>query len=598
MTLPASSLAAPPTAPLPARPPWARYLRLMRLGLVACLVLVPVSLAVGYLLGTMPLRGHDLRFHVAVTGLLNEALWQDGLWFPLWLGKADFGFGAPVPLFYQPLPHWIAAVLFPDGGDWRLVGLRLGVATLLGLVASFWAAYGWLRVWFPSRSALMGALVYLAVPYHAAIDTVHRQAYAETWGFVAYPLVAWAAERLLRREVRTSWGWGSLALAAAIAFTLVTHVATAILVLPVACGIALLVALVYRRDRVLPLLVGMAGGVALAAWYWVPALLLKDHAPLEAGLYGDIRSWAKPTYYLGGSLLPVQPWDSVGIADLVKVTLVLSLLPVALAFWSLRRAAPDPSRLVLMLWFVAGGVGLFLLSALAYPLWQHLPGLWRVQIPFRVTVLACLAAAPAAAWLWRERQAGLSPMRELAILASLLAPVALSVAILTPRAIAQQVTTTPWEEGAAEVRAITTNWPLRPEYEIAQPTALRARFEAAPQTLAIALTGQADILRASSQPDGGLKLTVDVAAPTSLALRRAAFPGWVMRDTGGQVVPLWAEDGILRVDLGPGIHGLTLDRHWVAPQRWGLALSVAALLLLSVLALWQGRRKAPLDRRE
>lgn len=556
--------------------------------LLGCLVVVPLSLLVGYLLGTGGMRGHDARFHLVSTGLLNEALWQHGLWFPRWAAGADHGFGAPLTLFYQPLSHWVAAVPLPDGGHWRLMGVRLGIAMVLGLGLSVLTCFLWLRLWAPRQAALIGALVYLALPYHAALNTLHRQALAEVWGMALYPLVAWAAERLLRSK--TPWGWPVVWLATAVALALLSHVATAILVLPILCGLAGLLALIYARDRLLPLIVGCAGGIALSAFYWVPALMLAAEAPLQAGLYDDIQAWTKAEYYLGGRLLAHFDPKAVGISDLVKLAAVLSLLLPCLVLVWLRGRGLEVARL--RLWLIAGVLAVALLSVAAYPLWLHAPGLWRVQIPFRVMVLLCLAVAPAAAWLWMRRRAGADrPSRRLFALMVLVAPLVLTVGLITPRIVLQQVSEEPWRQAAETVPQALAGWPVRPEYQIVQSSPLRTQFlETGAQVLVV--DGQADVSDVESAPDGGLALTATVSqGPARLALRRAAFPGWRVLDAAGLPMALEEEGGLLHLTLAPGDHALQLSRHWVAPMRWGLWLSLAAAAGLLVLAA-AGRRRA------
>jgi hypothetical protein len=106
---------------------------------------------------------------------LNDSFWIDWVWldqfadqlrqgilYPRWLPLSHGGLGSPVFYYYPPLAFYLASIF--------VLG---GLGTYAGLIAAFFAAYtlsgaamyAWLR--HQAQRPLLGALLYLAAPYHA-----------------------------------------------------------------------------------------------------------------------------------------------------------------------------------------------------------------------------------------------------------------------------------------------------------------------------------------------------------------------------------------------------------------------------------------------
>ena len=100
------------------------------------------------------------------------------------------------------MAFWVDAVLSAATFDALSVSYRLSLASLLLLWASGFAMHAWLRAEAVSpRTALYGALAYMAAPYHL-LDHYYRGAFAE---FAAYAVLPFSCCRLAGSPQATPW---------------------------------------------------------------------------------------------------------------------------------------------------------------------------------------------------------------------------------------------------------------------------------------------------------------------------------------------------------------------------------------------------------
>src|SRR5207253_7679828 len=113
------------------------------------------------------------------------------------------GFGSPAFFAYAPMPYWLTSLLAPLG-RWfsrRPPGyVELTLSALLALWCSAIAAYLWLRRATGEMAAIVGAVVYLASPYHLTVDLYMRAAFAEFWAFAWLPLVLYFTDNVLQKR--------------------------------------------------------------------------------------------------------------------------------------------------------------------------------------------------------------------------------------------------------------------------------------------------------------------------------------------------------------------------------------------------------------
>jgi hypothetical protein len=288
-----------------------------------------------------------------------------GILYPRWLPQSHGGLGAPVFHYYAPIAFYVGAGL-------RLIGLT-PYAAMLATFALAWFGSGVAMLHClgsPRGRSLAGAVLYMVLPYHI-LDFYRRGALAE---FCIYPLIP----VLVMALRRGGEGRGFVPLAFVYAALLMTH-------LPMALVTSLFLILPYvlsRRSilsaRLASIVAGLALGLALAAIYLVPALILQHVVSIENLWSGGELNPANWSFFT-----PDRWPDGSSVLLFVAITIALAIvaLPAAiqrdrLAWWAILLCA-----------VVAGAVP---------GLWS-LPLLAKVQFPWRALVLVEFAVALALA---------------------------------------------------------------------------------------------------------------------------------------------------------------------------------------------------------
>lgn len=400
-----------------------------------------------------------------------------GVLYPRWLPQSYAGLGAPSFYFYPPLAFYLSGAL----GLVLETQYAISGAGLALLFASGLAMYLWLRGKTPC--ALLGACLYMAAPYHLT-DFYVRASLAEFGAFVWLPLIALAIESQAKR-------WSGPLLALSYAGLICTHLPAALLT--TAILIPPLVVRAAWREPWAALRCAAAGvaGVAISALYLLPALTLQEHTLMAQVMWAD---YFRPDYWSVWKLLRGDPDPVLRAMSFLAAGWGVIAIAAAMRggrFWPL-----------VTLWAVACSLFLAPLTAL--------PGLDRVQFPWRALIVVEFAAITAAV-LWRPRPVA----------------VALGVAVLI-----QGVW--PVVEGAVTGLRIT----IPPSRLAAMPDAveyLPSTFRPVPgfrepgdlRSLSGPLVrGPAADVRIGKDGSVALKATADGV----ITIRRAAFPRWRVVD--------------------------------------------------------------------
>ena len=216
---------------------------------------------------------------------LNNSFWIDWVWldqfaeqlrngvlYPRWLPLSHGGLGSPVFYYYPPLAFYL--------GSGFVLG---GLGTYASLIAAFCAAYvlsgagmyAWLKD--QAQRPLLGALVYVAAPYHA-FNFYIRGAVAESLATAIVPFVMLGLWRIAQDKRRggalTALSYGAM---------IATHLPLALLASLFLFGPYALWLARSRQTILVPVATALATGTALSAIYLVPALALepfRDNAQL------------------------------------------------------------------------------------------------------------------------------------------------------------------------------------------------------------------------------------------------------------------------------------------------------------------------------
>ena len=346
--------------------------------------------------------------------------WKDGIAYPRWAALAHWGYGEARFLFYPPA-SWTLGAALGAALPWKIVP---GAFCWIVLMFAGAAMYRLAREWFPVPDALFAAVFYALNPYHLVI-VYWRSAYAELLAAALLPVLLLCLLRLKQPGFRPTL-WLSLTLAAA----WLTNLPAAVMVHYSAAGLALFFAAIGAAPEIdhkrrwspqtwRPLIhtaVAILLGAGLASFYLLPAI--------------HEQGWINLSEVLSPGVRPQDNFIFTTIADpdhnrfnlLISTIALVEIGVLAFAIWFSRQtkrvgtAAPScpvarsatvavgqSPWLLVSAW---GTVSALLMLSLSNVLWQHLPKLRFVQLPFRW--LLCMNAAlamllPMAAKRWTSR---------------------------------------------------------------------------------------------------------------------------------------------------------------------------------------------------
>ena len=523
--------------------------------------------------------GFDAVRHYRWTSQFIDAL-RDGAFYPRWLPAANDGQGSPVPLYYPPLPFYIAAALSIVAGH-----------TLNAIVLSCWLALALsgLTMYTLSRSVLSvnlsfaAAALYMLAPYHL-LDLYQGATVSEFWTFAWAPLLFHAINRV-HAGTRLS---GVAYLALGYALLILTHVPVAFLT-TIALAIYSL-----SRTRKLRTLVRIVGGLALGAGigaiFLIPVLFETRYVWLffkfdyrDYFLFEHLRTALTSTRFPLDASLNSYLLDT----DLVALApLVLFLCSSVLVWinWRAVKAVKQDSRwnsASLAIWVVTA-FSLLMTTRLTAPIWRITPGLSFLFYPWRWLVVESLGASLLAAFSVSMLKHD-SRWRALKIGALVLA-VVFNVAIS-----ALMIWRAPHDPAALEgglARRDTREY--RPLWWDGQ---LRAELWRTPARVD---SGDSDVV---ALDDVGIKQSYVVTATTEsvITLRPLYFPGWVARVDGRQVAIVPSAEGNNQLTVEPGRHTLTLAFEDTWPRTLSKVVSsISCVVLISILYI--GRRRAKVVR--
>lgn len=359
---------------------------------------------------------NDARHHVYFLFEYDRSV-QDGIWWPRWSPDFAFGYGYPFFNIYGPLSHFLAQLLlyFLDFSHTSAIKTIFG----LSIVGSAATMYAFVRSWAGAQAAVVGALVYVYMPYHL-LNLYVRANLAESMAFVWLPLCLWGARQAI---VRPAYRW-FVVLALGYAGLILTSNLVWVLFTPWLGLYMLVLLLIYSRHVLAPNRgewfnralgwartaitpgLGILAGMGLAAIFWIPMALEQQYVRVDQWFDGryDYRGHFvyffqlfNPRWGFGAST--VGPDGPIGF-QIGAVPLVLAVLGV-LATW--HRAGRLRWEVVCFMVAALGGV--FLSLTWAAPLWElpligdilgfaQFPWRWLVITTIFTSVLAALVVLP------------------------------------------------------------------------------------------------------------------------------------------------------------------------------------------------------------
>lgn len=508
--------------------------------------------------------------------------------YPHWLLDMNGGLGSPVFFYYPPVAYYLTSLLKPLFSSEVYGWQQLGWSATLALCASGLCGYAWLKRATNREAAFITALLYIAMPYHLAINLYERAALAEFWAFVWMPLILFFVHDMSRRRLISFTG-----VALSYALLVGTHPPTTLMFSLIPLGYAYTIAEKRQRIFALALTAGaMAFGLCLSAVYVLPVLFMQRFVAINDMLV-DYRD-----NFLFSHL---APWDlEIEIHWAVWTTIALA----AYTYKVVARFGAEKVKRASAFWACVAAISFLMMLPLSNFVWWLLKPLQRIQFPWRFNSILCIAATGLVALALSSLKRPLAVSTKLTLgFACLLA---LSWLPLTGWVVRQSYPVFNPNEGMiAFSRQKLRERRDQPEYRPVWTRGFNERaFE--PLLQRIGKTGDSTVRVRVVEGAGeaiierwqprDIHLRVESAEGVVLHVGQFYYAGWAGHlDTteGRLVVRPSPHDGVLRVEVPRGRHGvlLRLERRW--PEIAGLLISLlsATVGLIALAFITHNMRK-------
>jgi uncharacterized membrane protein len=506
--------------------------------------------------------GHDFEFHMfSWMEVLGQ--WKQGIVYPRWAALAHWGYGEARFLFYPPA-SWLLGAALGSLLPWHVVPAAYCslVLTLAGC-----SMYRLAREWLPARDALFAAALYAVNPYHLII-VYWRSAFAELLAAALLPMLLLRVLRLKEPGLRpVSW------LGLILATSWLVNAPAAIMIYYSTAAFIFAIAVLQRSGR--PLLRGAIAvllGLCITSFYLIPTICETQWISINQVLAPGLRP---PDNFLFATT-PDPEHNQFNL--FVSWIATAEIVVLALAIWRTRmwRLREREPWLLLVLW--GAGAALVMIS-ISNPLWQHLPKLHFMQLPWRW--LLCLNVALAllltmALPRWAARA---------------FAVAALFAAVL----VAGYRIQPPWWDDAADIAEMNDAIATRAGYEGTDEYVPRGAdpYELNKDTPQVSGTAGTNArTKISEWLPTEKHFIIETDRPELLTLRLFNYPAWQATVNGTRVTTQTTEvTGQMAIQIMPGTSDIRIHFGRTRDRTIG---AVVSLLTMAALALvWMKTRSTP-----
>lgn len=335
---------------------------------------------------------HD--FHIFRLYEFNKCI-RDFVFPCRWAPDSGMGYGEPVFNFYPQVPYWL-------GEPFVLSGLSIlnsnKISFAISLFASAVSMYVLaLFLWKNKLAALVSGILYVYAPYRA-VDVWVRGALPESLAFVLYPAIVYFFEKYLSTQKYRFLAWFSLSLAALFLTHNLSFLMFLLFLVPY-----FLSRLYQTKSYFIPqfILCGLLV-TGLTAFQLLPVIFEMKFITLGKTLEGyydyhahfvSLRQlFIDRTWGYGASVWGDQ--DDLNLS----VGLVQWMLPPIALFLVWKNK--DKKQLALISLITAiGFLSLFLIHTRSTFIWDTIPGLDRLQFPWRFLSIAVFSLSLAGGFL-------------------------------------------------------------------------------------------------------------------------------------------------------------------------------------------------------
>jgi hypothetical protein len=509
--------------------------------------------------------GHDFEFHVnSWMEVLGQ--WKQGILYPRWAALAQYGYGEARFIFYPPASWTLGAAL---GAllPWKAVP---GAYVWLALTLSGYSMFLLARRWLDRRDAIFAAALYAANPYYVVI-VYWRSAFAELLAGALLPLLMLYALRS-EEEGREA----VIPLAVIVAAAWLTNIPAAVMVNYSLALLIVVLAILKHSPRVL--LYGTLAvllGAALAAFFLVPAAYEQRWVNIAEVLSPGVRPQDNFLF------LKINDADHNRFNLLVSLVATAEMIVLAIAAFFSRawRGRQTKVWYTLFAWALVAALLNFSFTSF---LWEHLPELRYLQLPWRWLLCLNLAFAlfvTMATRRWMVR-------------------VSICLAMFAVLTLVWHRVQAPWWETAADFGDMLAHQQSGAGYEGTDEyvPAGADPYEIKQDALQVALDDEAasdqgqqiQIQRWSAESK---MLTAHVERPAALVLRLFNYPAWRV-DVNGIVVATSTRDVtgqmLIPVQAGENRVQITFTRTW--DRILGGVISGVTVLFIAGLLMLQRKQ--------
>lgn len=334
-------------------------------------------------------HGHDSEVQVARIAAYATAF-ADGHFPPRWAGNLNYGYGAPVFIFFYPLPGYLAALVhmvfllsFQDSFKF-IIGAAFILAPL--------GMYFFTKQIVAPLAAFMAAIVYGLAPYHF-LDLYVRADVGELLALAIIPWIFWAIELVRKRPTTKIISQTGVLYS----FLILSHHGIALFLTPVIAGYMLFWS--SGKKCLVNLIESIFIGLGISGYFWLPALV-ESRFTMSAVL----GSSELAKHFVSLPQIIYTPW---GFAD--KVNIVggmspqLGIIPTMLVIIAIILLVRKNLHSLGWYWLGVFGFGVYLVLPASEFIWKHIPLIASAQFPWRLMSIVHLATAVLAAYVCNNK---------------------------------------------------------------------------------------------------------------------------------------------------------------------------------------------------
>lgn len=299
----------------------------------------------------------------------------DGQFPARWSEYLNHGYGYPLFNFAYPLPYYLGALISGAG-----LGLVVSIKLLfvLSVVLSGIGMFLLVRELGGVWTGVIASVLYVTAPFRL-VDLYQRGSLGESLAFAVFPFLCFVSVRYILHPT----GVRMVTCAALFACMIMTHNALAFLFLPFWLIFLYVVIISYSEELkrytlryVFPLILL---GLALSAFFWIPALFEKQYVALSQ------QRLANPAdHTVGLADYLYSPWFSAGKRQFALGWVHIAALLASLVGYLLSDAIDRKKYGTLFLFLVLGLlICIFLTTRDAVYLWEN-TALSSVDFPWRL----------------------------------------------------------------------------------------------------------------------------------------------------------------------------------------------------------------------